>query len=180
MHLNIEFKINVNYFLKNVQFIRINSRNKEIMSFKKRYILGYKKPKIVWGDFSLNFEKSYNIEYICIYNFKKALKKFFKFKFKKKKIWLFLFKNFPITKKSKNSRMGKGKGKFVRFCSRTLYNHNILEFSGFTIKEIVKVKRVLKKKVNIPTVIFSKFFYKKQYRYNYVNENFFFQNLRKK
>jgi len=32
------------------------------------------------------FEKSYNIEYIYIYNFKKILKKFFKFKKKSKKV----------------------------------------------------------------------------------------------
>ena len=66
--------------------MRFNSKNREMISFKKRYDLGYKTLKLVWGDYAMILEKSYNIEYIYIYNFKKILKKFYKFKNKRKKV----------------------------------------------------------------------------------------------
>jgi ribosomal protein L16/L10AE len=107
--------------------LRFDIKNIETVSFKKRYKIGFKKKGLVFGDFSITLCKSYNIEYIYLYNFKKSLKKYHNFKKKNtKKIWLFLHKNYPLTKKSKNSRMGKGKGSFVRFCPRVLQNHNLL------------------------------------------------------
>lgn len=160
--------------------MRLNKNNKEIMSFKKRYSMGFKKPSILWGDFSMIFEKSYNIEYIYIYNFKKILKKFFKFKKKSKKVWFFLSKNYPLTKKSKNSRMGKGKGKLVRYCSRILSHHSIFEFSGFSITNLNKLKVLFLKKLNTPINIFSKFFSNKQLKFYKKNENFFFHKIRKR
>lgn len=60
--------------------MRFNVKNQETTSFKKRYDLGYKSPKLVFGDFSFTLLKSYNIEYIYLYNFKKSLKKYYGFK----------------------------------------------------------------------------------------------------
>ena len=160
--------------------MRLSKNNKEIMSFKKRYNMGFKKPSILWGDFSMIFEKSYNVEYIYIKNFKKILKKFFKFKKKTKKVWFFLSKNYPLTKKSKNSRMGKGKGKFVRYCSRILAHHSIFEFSGFSILNLNRLKIIFNRKLKIQINIFSKFFKNKQYKFLKKNENFFFHKIRKK
>jgi ribosomal protein L16/L10AE len=156
--------------------MRFMVKNQETTSFKKRYDLGYKLPELMFGDFSFMLLKSYNIEYIYLYNFKRSLKKYYNFKkSSSKKVWLFLHKNYPLTKKSKNSRMGKGKGALARYCSRILKNHNLFEFSGFNLKELFFLKKIFKKKVNIPIKIYSSFFLNKSYKYLFnKNEVFFF------
>ena len=150
------------------------AKNKETTSFKKRHTWGFKKNNLIFGDFSITLCKSYNLEYIYLFNYKRSLKKYFSFKKGPKKIWLFLHKNYPLTKKSKNSRMGKGKGALARFCSRVFQNHNIFEFIGFNIKEVIFLKKIFKKKVNIPVKILGNFFLNKQYRYLNQIENFFY------
>lgn len=155
--------------------MRFNIKNQETTSFKKRYKIGYNKPRLIFGDFSITTCKSYNLEYIYIYNFKKSLKKYYTFKKNSfKKVWLFLHKNYPLTKKSKNARMGKGKGTLSRYCSRISQNHNLLEFSGFNLREVFILKKILKKKVNLPTRIIGGFFINKNYFFANTNENFFF------
>jgi len=155
--------------------MRFNIKNRETTSFKKRKSIGYKKPELIFGDFSITLLKSFNIEYMYIYNVKRSLKKFFKFKkSKNKKLWLFLHKNYPLTKKSKNSRMGKGKGSLSRYCSRVKQNHNLFEFIGFNIQEIFSIKRIFKKKTNIPLKIYSNFFINFNYNFFQKNKTFFF------
>ena len=70
--------------------------------------------------------------------------------------------------------MGKGKGALNRYCSRIFQNHNILEFSGFNLHEVKILKKILKKKLNIPTKINTYFFLNKCYKYTGVNQNLFF------
>jgi ribosomal protein L16/L10AE len=156
--------------------MRFNIKNQETTSFKKRYDLGYKLPCLVLGEFSFTLLKSYNIEYIYLYNFKKSLKKYYGFKKSlNKKVWLFLHKNYPLTKKSKNARMGKGKGALARYCSRIVKNHNLFEFSGFNLKEVLFLKNIFLKKINIPLKIQGNFFLRKSYKYTFNSvENFFF------
>ena len=60
--------------------MKFNIKNIETVSFKKRYKIGFKKKKLIFGDFSIILCKSYNIEYIYLYNFKKSLKKYYNFK----------------------------------------------------------------------------------------------------
>ena len=154
--------------------MRFNIKNRETTSFKKRYKIGYFLPKIIFGEFSLSLSKSYNIEYVYIYNFKKSLKKYYNFKKNNlKKVWLFLHKNYPLTKKSKNARMGKGKGTLSRYCSRVSQNHNLFEFSGFNLREILVLKKIFKKKVNISTKINVGFFKTNNYIFSNNNEKFF-------
>jgi len=154
--------------------MRFNIKNQETTSFKKRYKIGYNKPRLIFGNYSITACKSYNIEYIYLYNFKKSLKKYYTFKKKgPKKVWLFLHKNYPLTKKSKNARMGKGKGALSRYCSRILQNHNLLEFNGFNLREVFFLKKILKKKVNIPTKIIGNFFVNKYYLFDNLSENLF-------
>lgn len=160
--------------------MRFDSKRQEMISFKKRYDLGHKNLSLTWGDYAFLLEKSYNIEYIYIYNFKKILKRFHRFKFKQKKVWLFLFKNYPLTKKSKNSRMGKGKGSLTRYCARILKNQNIFEFIGFSLLEIKILKKSFRVKAGIPVTIFSSFFKSKQYVYSGTSENFLFEKFYKK
>jgi len=66
-------------------------------------------------------EKRYNFELIYYAVLKRVLKKKYiaKRNFKKsRKLWFFLKKNSPISKKSKNARMGKGKGTNLRWVVR--------------------------------------------------------------
>jgi ribosomal protein L16/L10AE len=129
---------------------------------------------LIFGTFSFTLGKSYNLEYIYIYNFKKSLKKYYLFKKNTlKKVWLFLHKNYPLTKKSKNARMGKGKGALSRYCSRVYQNHNILEFSGFNIRELTVLKKIFNKKIKIPVKIRADYFLNKSYKLCLNNENLF-------
>ena len=91
-----------------------------------------------------------------------------------------MHKNYPLTKKSKNSRMGKGKGSLSRYCARVNQNHNLFEFIGFNIQEILSIKNILKKKTKIPFKIYANFFLKKEYVFLKKNENFFFFRFYKK
>jgi len=70
--------------------------------------------------------------------------------------------------------MGKGKGALNRYCSRVFQNHNLLEFSGFNLYEVTVLRKILKKKLNIPTKINSYFFLNKCYNYANSNQNIFF------
>lgn len=62
--------------------------------------------------------------------FKIALKKNKKTSFNRK-MWLNLKSNYPISKKPKNSRMGKGKGSFFRWSIKLKPMLCFIEFFGF-------------------------------------------------
>lgn len=120
---------------------------KEPRSFKIRSKKRVTKIKFLYGDTLIFFRKSGVLDSAYFKFFKKSLKTFFKkFKtsktsFKKKKIWFFLSTNFPLTKKSKNSRMGKGKGGFIRWGVRIKENGTFFEsrdLSVFFIKILIK------------------------------------------
>jgi ribosomal protein L16/L10AE len=70
--------------------------------------------------------------------------------------------------------MGKGKGALSRYCARILQNHNLFEFTGFTLRELLRLKRVFQKKLRIPAKINSNFFINKQYICPFGNENLYF------
>ena len=130
----------------------------EPVSFKKRNKKNFffKNPK--FGTIALKFNKNYILENMYLTSLKKKIKFFFK---KKKrnfsKIWFFLKKNYPISQKSKNSRMGKGKGIFERMVSRVNKNKIFLEFSNLNLILLKKLVISLKKKTNISTsLIFKK------------------------
>lgn len=59
--------------------------------------------------------------------------------------------------------MGKGKGSLARYCSRVLQNHNIMEFLGFSYREIMTLRKIFFKKVKIPVKIYSNFFLEKHH-----------------
>lgn len=129
-------------------------RNKDTVSFKKRYkfkSIGFENNKIFNKNIIyLILNKQFNMEFLYLYNFKKKLKNFYKLKKKKKKVIFFsLIKNFPITKKSKNSRMGKGKGKFNRYLIRIKKNTKIFKFYGFYNWELKNLIKIFKKKNKI-------------------------------
>lgn len=97
------------------------------MDYKKLNFLNF-------GNHGFITKKSLRFEFSNFLIFKKFLKIFLKSKYSLKKFfsfWFFLFGNYPITKKSKNARMGKGKGVFLRWSIRIPFNFIFLEFNFF-------------------------------------------------
>ena len=89
----------------------------EQVSFKNRNKRNIKKTKLSYGNSGFVVAKNVQFEYAYFYLIRRFLKYFFKFKYSLGnyfKVWIFLKANFPVSKKSKNSRMGKGKGAFIR------------------------------------------------------------------
>lgn len=74
-------------------------------------------------------------------------------RYKSRKVWLNLRANFPVSKKAKNSRMGKGKGAFLRWIVRVRPFSVFFSFFGFSFYVLFKLKRkinyLLKSKIFI-------------------------------
>ena len=99
--------------------------------FKKRYNKYKQLNNLKFGNVGLFFIKKFRFEYIYFIFFKNLIKLLNKNKYKFIKnfyFWFFLSGNYPISKKSKNSRMGKGKGIFLRWSIMILNNFFFLEF----------------------------------------------------
>jgi len=124
---------------------------KKITNFKKRNFIKIKKINLFFFIKILLF-KQYTFYYYYYFYFKKYLKSNFKLKYSKNfkiKLWIFFLSNFFISKKSKNSRMGKGKGCFYRHSTRLEKNFIILKFYKFNILRIKKLIYFWKKKFNL-------------------------------
>ena len=151
----------------------------EKSSFKKRYKDKNFNPKtkIRFGVSALKFCKNYVIENSYMSFLKKKIKFFFKKRKRKDlKIWFFLSKNFPISQKSKNSRMGKGKGIFIRAVTRVSKNKIFLEFSNMNIILLKKIAKSFKKKNNLLTFII----FKKNYKIFCSNNDIYLYNFYKR
>lgn len=114
------------------------------VSFKKRNLLKIKKLNFFYGDISFTNFKKIQFEYIYFYCIKKFLKYLYKYKYSSStsgKCWVFLKGNFPITKKGKNARMGKGKGKFVRWGINLNHGHTIMEFKNVHESRLLKLNK---------------------------------------
>lgn len=64
--------------------------------------------------------------------------------FLSRKIWINLKFNYPLSKKSKNSRMGKGKGSFLRWVIIIYPMNFFLEFIGFNNIFLIRLKEKLR------------------------------------
>lgn len=120
-------------------------------SFKKRSPNGYSTRFLKYGNSGVFFFKNYRIENSYLFDLKKKFK-FFLVKQKKglnNKLWISIIRNHPISKKSKNSRMGKGAGKFLRLCTRVKKNSMFLEFLNMNPLILKKILNYFSKKNNI-------------------------------
>lgn len=147
------------------------SQKKRIKFFKKKF-----KIKTSFGLSGFFFWNFIKIEAVYLKLLKRILKKNIKKKKKiylQRKVWLNLNQNYPLSKKSKNSRMGKGKGSFLRWVVNIKPCICFVEFLGFNFF----ILNFLKKKFKI---CFRKdldlFFYKKSlniwsksYKLKYIN-----------
>jgi ribosomal protein L16/L10AE len=115
---------------------------------KKRFFKKNKIPKLRYGTSGLYCLHTFRFEYrYCLF-----LRKFFKRLFHKKKrkiatiprrrTWLFIRPNYVLTHKSKNARMGKGKGNFKRWCT------------------IIYPGRIFIEHLNVPYFLYKKYVWK--------------------
>lgn len=110
-----------------LKFLKTSEQN----SFKKRTAPTLKVFKLKYGNAAMFLLKTIRFEPVYFHLFRKWIKIYLNFKkypFLKNRIWLNLHYNYPISKKSKNSRMGKGKGNFFRWTIRLPRNFVLLEF----------------------------------------------------
>lgn len=127
---------------------------------KKRYFLHTKYPRLRFGDIGIVTAQPLRFEFIYLFFLRKFLKKSIKKRknfFFDRKIWFFIRPNQVLTKKGKNSRMGKGKGAFVRWCALLPKGFVFLEFKGIAAIKILKYTKKLQNKFKINlNVIFLK------------------------
>lgn len=122
--------------------------------FKRRKKLNSKETNLKFGDYGLFFSQQGRFEIKYIFILRKNTSKIKKKKPKRRKItlnktrliWFVLFPNFIISKKSKNSRMGKGKGDLERWTIRVRSGLVFLEFRGFSINKIKGIQNKFQKK----------------------------------
>ena len=136
--------------------------------YKNRFKTQPKKTEIKFGDYGLAFVQQGRFEIKYIFMLRRMLKKLRIKKHKKRRrmwfksrfIWFFLFPNFIISKKSKNSRMGKGKGELQRWTIRVKQGLVFLEFRGFSIRKIKALNARLQKNLQIKiSTVFPSFWY---------------------
>lgn len=95
--------------------------------------------------------KQFFFEFIYIKTLKIFFKHMLKYKyaiFKKFPIFFYLKPNLPISTKSKNSRMGKGIGKFLTWVFVLKTNSLILSFGSFIFKRFIYYETLVKKRIS--------------------------------
>lgn len=119
------------------------------VSFKKRNYLNLNLYEKLPEKGESGFYFLHKIKFEGVYL--KFLRRRFRLMFKRKKkknkgrkIWLNLRYNYPISKKSKNSRMGKGKGSFLRWCVIIYATTCFVNFFGFNLHKLIGLKNKLK------------------------------------
>lgn len=134
---------------------------------KNRFFKKPKKIEIKFGDAALTVLNEGRIELIHLSVLKKIIKKFITKKKSeidviREKIWYFGCPNFYIQKKSKNSRMGKGKGLIERKILRVRRGFVLFEFLGVSRIKLSKLILKINKFLNVKFIIT----YKKKINYN--------------
>lgn len=130
---------------------------------KKRFFKKNIRKKIIFGDYAFLNLKETKIELIQLSFIKKLFKKLIIKKKSKKnkgkgmqknyKIWVNILPNFIISRKSKNSRMGKGKGSFERWVVRVKQGFIISEFIGISKHRLKQILVKFNKKFNMRLVL---------------------------
>jgi len=119
-----------------------------------------KKIKINFGDSSLIISKEGRIELVHLTILKYFIKHCLRVKKNSlevnEKIWYFGNLNFFLQKKSKNSRMGKGKGMLDRAVMRVKKNFILFEFKGYSIYRLNKLCINVNKKLSLGLYTISK------------------------
>lgn len=140
---------------------------------KKRCRHSYKyNYKLKFGEFGFLVSREGRLEFVQL-NF---IKKYIKILFRKskhtpenfKKVWYSLSANHVIQCKSKNSRMGKGKGLVERRIIRVYKNTILFEFFGVSFYKLCNITKKINKKLNFKIILISNkiSFYKNPFKLN--------------
>lgn len=119
----------------------------------------------------LFFKKNYRIEFKYVTMLKKFLKKLRRRGIKKHKnlvykLYVSLSQNYMLSKKSKNSRMGKGKGSFIREAIKVKKFRPFIYTSGYKPDSLVKLSNHFSKKTNKELACFSSTGFNKSYAWS--------------
>lgn len=137
------------------------SNDNSVKVQKKRCRHPYKSIiKLKYGEFGLLVTREGRLEFVQL-NF---LKKYIKILFRKskhspenfKKIWYSISANHVIQCKSKNSRMGKGKGLVERRIIRIYKNTILFEFFGIPYYKLLTITKKINKKLNFKIRVVSR------------------------
>jgi len=134
--------------------LRLKNSNKvKQINFKRKKKFGILFLKFCFGDKGLFTKLQSRVEKINIKIIRKLIKKRYRKKVKKIKVynkyWIRFSQNLLLTKKSKNARMGSGKGKYVR-CGFVLKpNSSFIEFKNYDYYFINWIKKRIYYKLNI-------------------------------
>lgn len=127
---------------------------------KKRCRHSYKYNfKLKFGEFGFLVSREGRLEFVQL-NF---IKKYIKMLFRKskhspenfKKVWYSISANHVIQCKSKNSRMGKGKGLVERRIIRVYKNTILFEFFGISFYKLYNITKKINKKLNFKIILIS-------------------------
>jgi len=136
-----------------------NLSNVKQVSFKNRNYKKTIKNRFVFGNSMIILFKNSRFEAIYYELFRKFIKNIVKKKNSLKLIknyWIFLRLNTPLTKKSKNSRMGKGKGSLYRWLIRLPKNYKLIEFKDANYFRLSFLVKKWSKRINLPIALHSK------------------------
>lgn len=120
---------------------------------KKRFQKKTRWPELKFGQSGLAFKKNIRFEFVYFFFMRKFLKRLTRTKkrfFKFSKVWVFVRPNHVMTKKSKNSRMGKGKGNFIRWCAILQKGFIFIEFKNLSPIKLKKYAKKLEKRFKVP------------------------------
>lgn len=130
-----------------------NLNNIKQVSFKRRNYKKTIKNRFIFGNSMITLLKNSRFEAVYYELFRKFIKNIIKKKHSfnlDKNYWIFLKMNTPLTKKSKNSRMGKGKGSLYRWLIRLPQNYKLIEFKNVNYYRLNYLTKLWSKKINLP------------------------------
>ena len=135
------------------------NKNKKI-NYKRKKLFNTKKKNFCFGNTGFFNIFQNRIEKIYLKIIKKFIRKKYRKRRKKIKIynkyWIRFSGNLLLTKKSKNARMGSGKGKYLRTCFLLKKNKTFMEFKNFDYYYLCALKKRIYFKLNIKFIILNK------------------------
>lgn len=132
---------------------------------KKRNFKQNKLPTLRFGTIGLYCLYTFRFEYRYCLFFRKFFKKMIRRKKRKirtyyrRRIWLYIRPNYTLTHKSKNARMGKGKGNFKRWCTIVYAGRIFIEHSNVSVRNYVKYMMKMRNKMKLEFKYVHKSFY---------------------
>lgn len=151
-----------NFFSNRKRFVKLNKDKKFKDKLKLSDFVYNKESELIFSDIGIKVNRSTVFTFKQIEAIKKTL-----FKVKKKiKVWMRINPTFPLTRKSSESRMGKGKGKYKCTVARVKKNQIIMEFNILDFKLIGNIKKSILSKLPVPaSVVFSPNFVTTQFNH---------------